>query len=355
MICCVDCFLDQEIIDIIESYKHSGVCEVCGNSDSYICDTNLLSDYFEELLNIYTPVSSLDTPVPPEFQIMLKEALYRNWKIFNLEPDKIQILISNICQEKYQDTPELFESPVTIPEANDEKYLTDHSILNNISWEDFVNEIKYENRFHLSNNINLDILGSFFEYFVVDYPKGKEFFRARLNKNRHAYPAEKMSAPPKEKSSAGRANPKGITVLYLSNDIDTTISESRARKFDYLTIGTFELRNDIRVISFKTLDNVSPFLLNDITEYAINKSNLTKISSEIAKPLRRHDSELDYLPTQYLTEYIKAKGYDGIEYNSTINPSGFNLVVFDESNFACSQTKVYEINELQYDHVELIK
>jgi len=353
VICCENCFNDQEIKNIIRSYKKKGNCEVCGSKDSFICDTNLLSDIFDELLNIYTPVSMLDSPTPIKNQLMLQEALYRGWNVFNLESENIQILISEICQEKLKDIPELFNSPVTIPELADVNYLIEHSILYNTNWEDFVDEIKYKNRFHLINKVNLGILSRFFEYFSVTYPKGENFFRARQTESSIPLPPEQMGAPPKEKNSAGRANPKGISVLYLSNDLDTTIFESRARVFDYLTIGTFELKKDITIISFRALDTVSPFLLGDITEYAINKENLSKISHEIAKPLRRRDSDLDYLPTQYLTEFIKSKGFDGIEYKSTICPEGYNLAVFDETKLNCIGTKLYEITSLKYDYEEV--
>lgn len=354
MICCENCFNDREIKDIIRSHKQKGTCEVCGSDDAYLCKTDLLSDIFDEFLNIYTPISVLKIPVPDEHLMMLRDALSKHWNIFNLEPDKIQILISNICQEKLNDFPELFNSPVTIPEASDEDYLIEHTILNNINWEDFVHEIKYENRFHLSNKINLEVLDRFLDDFSVRYPKGMNFFRARQTNGSVAFPQGKMGAPPKEGNTAGRANPEGISILYLSNDIETTIYESRARVHDYLTIGTFEILEDVRIISFKAWDSVSPFVLTgDITEYAINKENFRKISREIAKPLRRRDSDLDYLPTQYLAEYIKAREFDGIEYISTIHPSGYNLAVFDERKLNCIQTKLHEITDLKYQHNEV--
>ena len=40
--------------------------------------------------------------------------------------------------------------------------------------------------------------------------------------------------------------------------------------------------------------------------------------------------------------------HDGIEYNSTTNPDGYNLAVFDPDLFECVSTEVYEIEKLQY-------
>jgi len=76
---------------------------------------------------------------------------------------------------------------------------------------------------------------------------------------------------------------------------------------------------------------------------------LKLISQEIAKPLRRHDSELDYLPTQYISDYIKSQGFDGVEYMSTMREGGFNLAVFACNNsFSCTKTTVYRIKSISY-------
>lgn len=73
------------------------------------------------------------------------------------------------------------------------------------------------------------------------------------------------------------------------------------------------------------------------------------IAQEIAKPLR-NDNTLDYLPTQYISDYIRSKGYDGIEYGSTMRKQGFNLAVFDSNLFRCTSTKVYDIQSISYNY-----
>jgi hypothetical protein len=70
---------------------------------------------------------------------------------------------------------------------------------------------------------------------------------------------------------------------------------------------------------------------------------------EIAKPLRRSDSPLDYLPTQYISEFIKFAGYAGVEYASTLNVGGYNLAVFDESLFECTDVSVVEVKSVSYE------
>ena len=83
--------------------------------------------------------------------------------------------------------------------------------------------------------------------------------------------------------------------------------------------------------------------------FSINMSILKKISREIAKPLRRQDSELDYLPSQYIADYIKSLGYDGICFRSTVNKAGVNYAIFDSKTFECIDVKLVYVNSVEYD------
>ena len=74
----------------------------------------------------------------------------------------------------------------------------------------------------------------------------------------------------------------------------------------------------------------------------------------MSKSLRRSDSTLDYVPTQYIVDFIKSithngkQEYDGIEYNSTTNPGGYNLAIFNPDAFECMAVDVYDIEQLYY-------
>ena len=88
---------------------------------------------------------------------------------------------------------------------------------------------------------------------------------------------------------------------------------------------------------------------------AVNYKHLRAISNAISKPLRRYDSKLDYLPTQYICEYIKSLGYDGIQYKSTIDKDGVNLAVFNQANFECLKRTKYEVLSVNYKTKPKIK
>ncbi|WP_178023487.1 RES family NAD+ phosphorylase [uncultured Paenibacillus sp.] len=309
---------------------------------------------------IYTPESTLPHDFPAEEKKLLVTELIDRWHIFNdrLSSTDVYRIIRAICAEKYTSMPSLFDAPIGIAELNDTDFLKVHSLLRSNSWNDFVKSLKEQNRFH-TNHIELTVLDRYCSYIRKVYKKGTVFFRGRLS-TEDGFPAKDMSAPPLDKASAGRVNSAGIRCLYLASDLDTTIHEIRAGVFDYVTIGRFELTQDIVVVDLKAIDHISPFIEGlDPLEHAINKEHLKRINLEIGRPLRRSDSILDYIPTQYIADFIKSIMYEGkpeyagIEYNSTINHSGQNLAVFYPELFDCTGVEVYHINELSYGKEKL--
>ena len=62
-----------------------------------------------------------------------------------------------------------------------------------------------------------------------------------------------------------------------------------------------------------------------------------------------YGGEEDYLPTQYLCEYIRELGFDGIRFASSLNQNGKIIVLFDandnnHNNYEIMSTKVCGIN-----------
>lgn len=359
MIFCNNCFADREIQDIIVGIGHKGNCPICKKHDVFVYDTSLntdLTELFEGLIEIYTPLSLLPSNFPRENSQLLKEELKQNWNIFNNQISSANIyqIIKSICTELYGTNPKLFDEPIAIKELFNDEYIKNNSIIKDNKWEDFVNCIKYESRFHI-DCISPNIFDDFFYLSKINYKAGQIFYRARIS-NEKGFMASDMTAPPKEIIKNGRANPEGIRCLYLASDIDTTIHEIRANIFDHITVGKFILQKDITLVNFKQISNISPFVVNDLTKYAINKPVLTKINNEIAKSVSRNDSALTYLPTQYICDYIKSiwdnekqsNMYDGIEYSSTTCPSGYNIAIFNPDIFKCESIEIYKINSIDY-------
>jgi len=356
MIFCTKCFNDSEIEGVIRGLSKKGKCETCGYEDSFLYDTGInttLTDYFDSLISIYTPIDLLPENYPKSDLKLLKEELINTWDIFNgLSGAQAYDLITNICKDKYKELPQLFDGLIGIEEYQDKNYLEANSILRTNRWEDFVSDLKTKNRFH-TNHINTKILEIFCSYRRKSYKKGEIFYRGRISSE--TYGVNEMGAPPSDKAAAGRANSFGISCLYLASDMETTIHEIRAGAFDCISIGKFVLQNDIIVVDLKSIDKISPFWTDlDCTQYAINKEVLRKINKEMAKPLRRNDSPLEYIPTQYISEFIKSiehngiMEYSGIEYDSTVSQDGYNLAIFTPELFECVSVDTYKIEALNY-------
>lgn len=355
MLCCSNCFADAEIKAIIDGNKTTGNCDFCGNHNVHVYEMGkdqTIAELFDGLLDIYSPVSDLPANFSRAQTDLMKNILCNNWRIFNLKPDGIYRLITAICSDRYKDQPDLFDNPVGIKQSQDRSYLEENSILKNNCWDDFVEGIKRKNRFH-SDYVNTDKLFIFLRCAVKSHHKGEVLYRSRICPDEKGFVRTEMGPPPYNKATGGRVNPTGISILYLSDSKETTMYEIRAGVYDFVTVGRFKLQKDIEVINLAGIDHISPFIGIDygfdFTQYATNIEHLKMIAQEIAKPLR-NDNSLDYLPTQYISDYIRSKGYDGIEYISTMCKNGANLAVFDPSLFKCTSTSVYDVKSISYTY-----
>ena len=57
---------------------------------------------------------------------------------------------------------------------------------------------------------------------------------------------------------------------------------------------------------------------------------------------------LNLMTLQYICDYVKHLGYDGIKYKSTLMKDGVNYAIFDEKKFECVGVKVVEIGDVVY-------
>lgn len=157
-------------------------------------------------------------------------------------------------------------------------------------------------------------------------------------------------APPCDYAKEGRANPKGISYLYTAQDIKTAILEMRPQMQKMYNIATVELIKDARIFDF----TYSPAEIQN-GEYSI-VAELHRISEEFSKP--NFGDALEYVPTQFICEFIKHLGYDGIKYKSAVSNTGTNILFFDvnESSRAYDITgsKVYVVDSLDVNISQLI-
>lgn len=356
MICCIECFHDSEIRAAIEMIGHKGDCPICKKHGVWIYDSEKdvfesnVEELLDSILEIYVPESELPVSYPEEEKMKLEDRLLKDWKIFSGNALEVKEIVAGIVDESLDLDSRLLDERVGIPELFDEAYLKDNSILGSSSWDVFKKYLRNTNRFHYKY-INLEILETILKETETVIPARRRFYRSRVSNEKgfKGFARSEMGAPPDDVASAGRANSKGQSCLYLSNNRKTTVKEIRAHAFDYVTIATFRTNREIRVLDLSSITHSSPFYSRTSkVAYLVNENHLRKIENDMAKPMSRWDSDLDYLPTQFISDFAKFLGYDGVKYYSTFDRTAFNLALFDISACDCIYHRNYLIGDLDY-------
>lgn len=328
---CKDCFLDEELrSEINANAVIDGTCNVCGK-EGKVMDFSEYHGFFTALLELYSPtVNSNKTIV---------DIIQDDWHFFK-DKEVAKVILANVIA-----TNNLGYSIGDFVNYTDE-------ICNRIAvWDRLKTSVKENSRFFT----NMD---EFVQYDYLTTGKslhiGQKLYRSRITPaNQKKIKCNKMGCPPKELATAGRANPIGIPYLYLSDSAKTTYFEVRAVYLDQLSVGTFRIERELKLVDF--IYDVNLFLAyNDGTtslkEIVIKKKIIDTISEDLSKPLRRYDSELEYVPTQLICEYCKRiVGADGISFESSLHKGGRNYVLFDDSSAKCIRVDSHEITRIDID------
>lgn len=328
MFCCPACIddagLSKEIFPIIST--DSGQCNYCGEqSDDLVCPM-ALRDRFEFILAAYQPN---DDGRP------LAEWLKNDWLMFpKLDVANTMRLLGDILDDGN------LASIICSPLVDDE---TDKLL----GWNALREELLHENRFFPKTNLDTDRLQQLLSHIFVrseDVPE--EWYRVRIQENEQPFKIAEMGAPPKRKTTHGRANPAGIPYLYVASDKLTAISEIRPHTGQKVNVGTFTLAADLKFVDVRNpRKQVSPFLLSDENEVSLLRrdiSFLEQLGNELKRPVLPQGAAIDYIPSQYLCEFIKTCHYNGVIYNSSVG-EGMNLALFDPAN-ASGKTDIDVVN-----------
>nr|WP_068890408.1 RES family NAD+ phosphorylase [Pedobacter panaciterrae] len=312
-----------------------------------------LSVEFEQLFDLYIPNPDAQKSLGLAFPVILHEHLMSYWpRLFNisaLKPNTVLQLVNQIGRGWDQYSDRFFESPVEFDALLNSP--AGHAEDLQLQWDKFSFEIKKKNRFLFGEPIDLDTLETIFESLVINYPKETNFYRARLSDE--LLPVELMGKPPHDHTTPGRANPIGIPYLYISESKETTLYETRVALHEGITVAKFTAKETLNVVSLKNIADYGPFEIIDrgfaIREFILIRPYLQSLEHELSRPVRKQDVHLDYLPTQYLCEFIKSLGFDAVEYKSAMNASGYNLAVFNDNKLECVEAIFHRVTNLKYD------
>lgn len=290
------------------------------------------------------------------------------------------------------------------------------------TWEEFVEDIKYNRRFFPSSRL-LDIIQSLKECAAIEIPKEAIYYRARvfrtsfLDEPAHSIEREKIlnlvrnsgiyknvqsitdlnrlalldpllqimhtnegnlidtlkqvlktdkqwwgydskgsDAPPREIASAGRANAKHISYLYLADNEKTALYEVRPSIGQEVSIATIVIKRQLKIFDLCAWPT-NEMADIDKWENAFLLQMLSRLFSEV-----NYGLEDEYIPTQYICDYIRNLGFDGIRFGSALNPDGKVVVLFDtnadktnseDNNYEIINSRVFKINKYDIDYTQI--
>lgn len=203
---------------------------------------------------------------------------------------------------------------------------------------------------------NPDISGmdiqSIFKYVKNIMSEGlfsEDLFQILSKKKRFwGYNSKDSDAPPSKFATEGRVNPRNISYLYLANDEKTAIYEVRPNIDQDISVATIRINRDLKIYDFCN-NNIK----DDGDWFALIM--LSRLFSRVK------NGEEDYFATQYICEYIRELGFDGVRFKSSLNKDGQNTVLFDtqedslkKKNYTILNSKVFSVTEYNIKYKQVV-
>lgn len=302
--CCAECiddrFLRKNKIPSISNKR--GNCDFCGSSGVDLVQPTQLADLFEMLVSIYEPDSNGKS---------LVELVKDDWLIFS-HPRMDNAHAKELLGEILDDGEIIRKSFSPSPIYNSEGLAR---------WETLRDEILYKNRYFLDEALDSDRLKELLVHLSAD-EMPEVWYRARIMTDEQPYLIGEMGAPSKRTATHGRANPIGIPYLYLSSSPETAAAEVRPHTGEIACVADFEVAKPMTLVDLRDPRKlVSPFVLahaNAIGQMRADIPFLERLGAELTRPVLPRSAAIDYIPSQYLCEFIKKNGYDGVVYRSSV-------------------------------------
>ena len=236
-------------------------------------------------------------------------------------------------------------------------------------WYSFKDIVLQSNRFYVKHPL-LDVLSHYLQEVPLSIAAGHFFYRARIIDDTcvHDYmlykcygaPDQEQSVknyfsktnsfrgltkeasfiPPKNvKVPEGRANPRYIRYLYVSEDPTTALFEVRPLILDAVNIARIEVKDELNIANIAVNPDIK-----DSEDAPIEVFVMHMIQGAFSRPTNNPD---DYLPTQVITEYIKSLGYEGLRYNSSLHRCGVNLTIFNYEKCEAVSSQDFRIEDIK--------
>lgn len=332
--CCAECFGDEGLRDSIipELDPHTGVCSYCASDVSTLVRPEALRDAVEALVGVYEIADD---------GASLPSLLRSDWGLFThpvmADDAHAKELLADVLDNGDLVRKMFVQSP---------KYRAKSLA----QWGQLRDEMMHRNRWFLEQEIDFDRLRELLDLLIVD-PAGlsEKWHRARIMDDDKLFPLEKMGAPPHRLAGHGRANPAGIPYLYLGSTPETAVAEIRPHTGEAACVAQFVVPS-IRAVDLRApRTRVSPFILGDgeVGQLLADLPLLERLGDELTRPVLPRGAPFEYIPSQYLCEFIKSCGFRGVIYRSSVS-EGINIALFDPD-----EASVFGVSQYTVERVEV--
>jgi len=328
--CCPECFDDHALRDQIFPLlaPERGTCSFCGTINTQLVKPSDLANYFELLVNVYEPSAEGK---------LLVEWMKDDWQLFSHQ--RMDIAHAKELLGEILDDGEIVRHNF-VPSAS---YISEGLA----QWDKLRDEMMYGNRWFLDVAIDLRRLRQLLDM-LLPRELPQKWYRARIRTDDAAFLISQMGAPPKRRSSPGRANPAGIPYLYLGSLPNTAVAEIRPHTGEVACVADFTIPA-IKAVDLRSPRKlVSPFILTDAGEIGQLRADLPfleRLGDELTRPVQPSGAAIDYIPSQYLCEFIKKSGFDGVVYRSSVS-DGINLALFNPEKAVPGEVMLYNATKV---------
>ncbi|MEC2745331.1 RES domain-containing protein [Bacillus cereus] len=366
MHCCEECFNEKEIVMYIQSQDMIGNCDFCDGKEVNIGELEGVGEFIREgFSRAYDHVedftgSMWDSEEKAYIGVDGEETgesilniLYCNERIFSAAYDKeaATVLLQKLIDasgpsdwDKKDGDTDVFE------DIQSECFVLRNALYGteNVSeyyiWKEFKNTCKYYNRYFdisPSGSKREALLSGLHDVFMLMEAEIDEktiLYRARgmdleaEGKKLSSLNLFKEVAPaPAIYSTNNRMSPAGISYTYLTTDIKTGLEEICASENKSYLAGRFSPRMNLKLLDLSKnaeIKLMSIFDDNYKHEWIWLSEFVDEFIDEISKTISKEDTDLEYVATQVLSEYVRKLGYDGIKYESSKVKGTYNYVLF---------------------------
>lgn len=176
---------------------------------------------------------------------------------------------------------------------------------------------------------------------VKELPAGTRLWRALTHKEPQVdWNAQRLGTAPREHAQqANRMSPAGIPMFYGAIDAETAVQETSLRSEEsWATAAVFETSSPCTVVDFTDLPPVPSLFDLDRAADRRPLMFLRDFAAKLTEPARSTYEQIDYVPTQVVTEYLlhvfrPEAPVSGLLYTSSL--TGKMAAVLDVPNERC--------------------